>query len=92
MARNSANFTTSATEGTLFQMGVYWESSPNTDYLTNTLEATNAVADGDVRILSLLVMEQKLGHFIQVVLTVIVKLMDHKREIHKQQEVGVLQI
>ncbi len=42
-----ANFTTSATEGTLFQMGVYWESSPNTDYLTNTLEATTAVADGD---------------------------------------------
>ena len=42
-----ANFTTSATEGTLFQMGVYWESSPNTDFLTNTLEATNAVADGD---------------------------------------------
>ena len=42
-----ANFTTSATEGTLFQMGVYWESTANTDSLTNTLEATNAVADGD---------------------------------------------
>ena len=42
-----ANFTTSATESTLFQMGVYWESTPNTDFLTNTLEATNAVADGD---------------------------------------------
>ena len=42
-----AQFTTSASEGNMFQMGVYWESSPNTDFLTNTLEATNAVADGD---------------------------------------------
>ena len=42
-----AQFTTSATDGNLFQMGVYWESSPNTDNLTNTLEATNAVASGE---------------------------------------------
>ena len=41
-----ANFTTSATEGNLFQMGIYWEASPNTDFLTNSLEATNAVAGG----------------------------------------------
>ena len=28
-------------------MGVYWESSPNGDYLTNSLEATNAVGNGE---------------------------------------------
>ena len=35
-----------ATEGNMFQMGVYWEPSPNTDDLTNSLEATDAVAGG----------------------------------------------
>ena len=35
-----------ATEGNMFQMGIYWEPSPNTDSLTNSLEATNAVAGG----------------------------------------------
>ena len=42
-----ANFHSSTTNGNLFQMGVYWESSPNGDYLTNSLEATNAVANGE---------------------------------------------
>ena len=42
-----ANFTRNVTDGNVFQMGVYWESSPNTDYLTNSLEATSAVASGE---------------------------------------------
>ena len=42
-----ANFHSSTTNGNLFQMGVYWESSPNTGSLTNSLEATNAVANGE---------------------------------------------
>ena len=42
-----ANFTRNVTDGNLFQMGVYWESSPNTDNLTNSLEATNAVSSGE---------------------------------------------
>lgn len=42
-----ANFTRNVTDGNMFQMGVYWESSPNTDYLTNSLEATSAIASGE---------------------------------------------
>ena len=42
-----AQFTRNVTDGNVFQMGVYWESSPNTDSLTNSLEATNAVASGE---------------------------------------------
>ena len=42
-----ANFHSSTTKGNLFQMGVYWESSPNSGSLTNSLEATNAVANGE---------------------------------------------
>ena len=41
------DFNVSSSAGNMFQMGVYWESSPNTDSLTNTLEATAAVANGD---------------------------------------------
>ena len=41
------NFHNSANDGNMFQMGVYWESSPNTDSLTNTLEATSAVSGGE---------------------------------------------
>ena len=41
------DFNVSTTAGNMFQMGVYWESSPNTDNLTNTLEATGAIANGD---------------------------------------------
>ena len=44
---NASSFTRNVTDGNMFQMGVYWESSPNTDALTNTLEATNAVASGE---------------------------------------------
>ena len=36
-----------SSNGNMFQMGLYWESSPNTDSLTNTLEATNAVSSGN---------------------------------------------
>ena len=43
----ASSFTRNVTDGNMFQMGVYWESSPNTDALTNTLEATNAVASGE---------------------------------------------
>ena len=43
----ASSFTSNVTDGNMFQMGVYWESSPNTDALTNTLEATNAVASGE---------------------------------------------
>jgi hypothetical protein len=43
----ASNFNTSATDGNLFQMGVYWESGPNTDSLTNSLEATAAVSGGE---------------------------------------------
>ena len=43
----ASSFTRNVTDGNMFQMGVYWESSPNTDPLTNTLEATNAVASGE---------------------------------------------
>ena len=42
-----ASFTRNVTDGNFFQMGVYWESSPNTDSLTNSLEATNAVVSGE---------------------------------------------
>ena len=42
-----AQFTVSDTESTAFQMGVYWEASPNTDSLTNTLHNQNAVASGE---------------------------------------------
>ena len=41
------NFHNSNNDGNMFQMGVYWESSPNTDSLTNTLEATSAVSGGE---------------------------------------------
>ena len=44
---NASSFTRNVTDGNMFQMGVYWESSPNTDALTNTLEATNAVSSGE---------------------------------------------
>ena len=43
----ASSFTRNVTDGNMFQMGVYWESSPNTDALTNSLEATNAVASGE---------------------------------------------
>ena len=43
----ASSFTRNVTDGNMFQMGVYWESSPNTDALTNTLEATNAVSSGE---------------------------------------------
>ena len=43
----ASQFNVSATEGNMFQMGVYWESSPNTDSLTNSLEATSAVSGGE---------------------------------------------
>ena len=43
----ASSFTRNVTDCNMFQMGVYWESSPNTDALTNTLEATNAVASGE---------------------------------------------
>ena len=42
-----AQFAESSGESTAFQMGVYWESSPNTDNLTNTLFNTAAVANGE---------------------------------------------
>ena len=42
-----ANFASSDTTDTTFQMGVYWESSPNTNNLTNTLYNTAAVANGE---------------------------------------------
>ena len=42
-----AQFAEAAFESTAFQMGVYWESSPNTDNLTNTLHNQNAVANGE---------------------------------------------
>ena len=42
-----AQFAESSGESTAFQMGVYWESSPNTDNLTNTLYNTAAVANGE---------------------------------------------
>jgi hypothetical protein len=41
------NFHNSNNDGNMFQMGVYWEASPNTGSLTNTLEATSAVSGGD---------------------------------------------
>ena len=41
------NFHNSNNDGNMFQMGVYWEASPNTDSLTNTLEATTAVSAGE---------------------------------------------
>ena len=43
----ASSFTRNVTDGNMFQMGVYWESSPNTDSLTNSLEATNAVSSGE---------------------------------------------
>ena len=43
----ASSFTRNVTDGNMFQMGVYWESSPNTDNLTNSLEATNAVSSGE---------------------------------------------
>ena len=42
-----AQFASSNQQDTTFQMGVYWESSPNTDNLTNTLYNTTAVANGE---------------------------------------------
>ena len=44
---NPSQFATGANDGNMFQMGVYWEASPNTDSLTNTLEATSAVSSGE---------------------------------------------
>ena len=44
---NPTNFHNSNNDGNMFQMGVYWEASPNTDSLTNTLEATSAVSGGE---------------------------------------------
>tara|TARA_B100000941_G_C28403482_1_gene499402 strand:+ start:28 stop:897 length:870 start_codon:yes stop_codon:yes gene_type:complete len=42
-----AQFASSSQQDTTFQMGVYWEASPNTDNLTNTLYNTGAVANGE---------------------------------------------
>ena len=42
-----AQFAEAAFESTAFQMGVYWESAPNTNSLTNTLHNTAAVANGE---------------------------------------------
>ena len=42
-----AQFAEAAFESTAFQMGVYWESAPNTNSLTNTLHNTTAVANGE---------------------------------------------
>ena len=44
---NPSQFATGSNDGNMFQMGVYWEASPNTDSLTNTLEATSAVSGGE---------------------------------------------
>jgi hypothetical protein len=44
---NASQFATGTTEGNMFQMGVYWESSANTDNLTNSLEATSAISGGE---------------------------------------------
>ena len=44
---NASQFATGSNDGNMFQMGVYWEASPNTDSLTNTLEATSAVSGGE---------------------------------------------
>ena len=43
----ASQFNVSATDGNMFQMGVYWESSPNTTSLTNSLEATSAISGGE---------------------------------------------
>jgi hypothetical protein len=44
---DASQFASGSNDGNMFQMGLYWEASPNTDSLTNTLEATSAVSSGE---------------------------------------------